>query len=347
MQVERVSQDSTVRVPLPNGLQKGQSSTLNFEYEGDLISAEDSPVAGLKLAYVGDPSSYLLYAGRWFPVVGYGTNRFTATIRVTVPEGYTVVGSGNSQARAGCGKTRGQPASASVRAPHRGARSQNRTQQRRRPRTPAAKLTGPQVTYTFAWDKPSFPGTLIIGKFEDDDRHRPALLSIHVFFPASHKQQAQQYGEAAGKEFNYFTTLYGVPMSTDLKVVELARRHGAGRLGAGDRGHFQPRCRRQNELPAAGQHDCAPVVGSGRFSPATRNDWWITDGLARYAEAQYVEYVAGKGARGRSAQGYVCRRAGLRHGSAGQLGTLDPFDPGISVAWPPTRAAWSSTCFAG
>ena len=33
MQVERVSQDSTVRIPLPNGLQKGQSSTLNFEYE--------------------------------------------------------------------------------------------------------------------------------------------------------------------------------------------------------------------------------------------------------------------------------------------------------------------------
>ena len=55
MQVERVSQDSTVRIALPNGLQKGQSSTLNFEYEGDLVSAEDSPVAGLKLAYIGDP----------------------------------------------------------------------------------------------------------------------------------------------------------------------------------------------------------------------------------------------------------------------------------------------------
>lgn len=97
MQVERVSQDSTVRVPLPNGLQKAQSTTLNFEYEGDLMSAEDSPVAGLKLAYIGEPSSYLLYAGRWFPVVGYGSNRFTAMMRVTVPQGYTVVGSGNSQ----------------------------------------------------------------------------------------------------------------------------------------------------------------------------------------------------------------------------------------------------------
>ncbi len=101
MQVERVSQDSTVRIPLPNGLQKGQTATLNFEYEGDLISGEDSPVAGLKLAYVGDPSSYLLYAGRWFPVVGYGTNRFTATICVTVPQGYTAVGSGSTPSTPG------------------------------------------------------------------------------------------------------------------------------------------------------------------------------------------------------------------------------------------------------
>ena len=116
-------------MPLPNGLQKGQSSTLNFEYEGDLISAEDSPVAGLKLAYVGDPSSYLLYAGRWFPVVGYGTNRFTATIRVTVPEGYTVVGSGNSQSAPGAAKTPGRNRQARDACAHRQrrARSQNRS----------------------------------------------------------------------------------------------------------------------------------------------------------------------------------------------------------------------------
>ncbi len=55
---ERVSQDSTVRVALPNGMSKGQEATLTFEYEGNVTSADDSPVPGLRLAYVGDPITY-------------------------------------------------------------------------------------------------------------------------------------------------------------------------------------------------------------------------------------------------------------------------------------------------
>src|SRR5437588_6054079 len=94
LSAERITQDSTVRVPLPKGLAKDASTTLTFEYEGVLESADDSPVQGLKLAYVGDDTSYLLYAGRWFPVVNYGINRFTSTINITVPAHFLVIGSG-------------------------------------------------------------------------------------------------------------------------------------------------------------------------------------------------------------------------------------------------------------
>src|SRR6266852_8730005 len=52
LSAERVTQDSTVRVPLPAGLPKDASTTLTFEYEGQLETADDSPVPGLKLAYV-------------------------------------------------------------------------------------------------------------------------------------------------------------------------------------------------------------------------------------------------------------------------------------------------------
>src|SRR5258708_17046808 len=72
LSAERVTQDSTVRVPLPQRLQKDATTSLTFEYEGHLATADDSPVPGLKLAYIGDDTSYLLYAGRWFPVSGYG-----------------------------------------------------------------------------------------------------------------------------------------------------------------------------------------------------------------------------------------------------------------------------------
>src|SRR5207237_5726760 len=112
---ERVTQDSTVRVQLPNELSKDSSTTLTFEYEGQLNSADDSPVQGLKLASIDDDTSYLLYAGRWFPVNAYGINRFTATMNITVPAHMLVIGSGkesvsNASAtkRAGAGAVAGK-----------------------------------------------------------------------------------------------------------------------------------------------------------------------------------------------------------------------------------------------
>jgi hypothetical protein len=35
-----------------------------------------------------------MYPARWFPVSGYTTDRFASDVRVTVPAGYTVLGSG-------------------------------------------------------------------------------------------------------------------------------------------------------------------------------------------------------------------------------------------------------------
>ena len=94
LDAERVTQDSSIRVQLPSGMKKDASTTLTFEYEGQLDSADDSPVQGLKVASIGDDTSYLLYAGRWFPVNAYGINRFTATMNVTVPAHMLVIGSG-------------------------------------------------------------------------------------------------------------------------------------------------------------------------------------------------------------------------------------------------------------
>src|SRR5204862_8294699 len=79
---------------LPNGLAEDSATTLTSDDAGELNSADESPVQGLKLASIDDDTSYLLYAGRWFPVNAYGINRFTATMNVTVPAHMTVIGSG-------------------------------------------------------------------------------------------------------------------------------------------------------------------------------------------------------------------------------------------------------------
>src|ERR1051326_7421187 len=93
---ERVTQENAVRISFPATLAKGSSATLTFDYEGTLATADDSPGEGLKLAYVGEDVAYLLYPGRWFPVTNYGIDRFTATINITSPATFLVVGSGST-----------------------------------------------------------------------------------------------------------------------------------------------------------------------------------------------------------------------------------------------------------
>ncbi len=128
LSAERISQDNAIRVSFPNGLARGATSTLTFDYEGTLATADDSPVEGLKLAYIGDDTTYLLYPGRWFPVTNYGIDRFTATINVTAPLGVTVIGSGPSL-------------------------------------TGPRNVNG-KVVSSFSWQKASFPGSIIAGPFQ-------------------------------------------------------------------------------------------------------------------------------------------------------------------------------------
>jgi tetratricopeptide (TPR) repeat protein len=259
---ERVTQDSTVRVALPSGITKNSTTTLTFDYEGVLDSADDSPVQGLKLASIADDTSYLLYAGRWFPVTGYGINRFTATMHITVPAHMIVVGSGSEEI--GNAAASKKPSGGS----------------------------GATKTYTFVWNKPSFPGTIIAGQFQDY-KSTDAGLDLHVYLKPAHQSLTQAYAETAVKEFTYFITLYGPAPSTTLKVVEIP----------------------DDTVPAAWAPEIAAISSRGiteklnyrllantiahqwwgvSVSPASRDDWWLGDGFARYSEARYVEQAAGR-----------------------------------------------------
>ena len=94
IQASRNQQDFTVRLSFDQQLPKGQPVTMTFYYDGKLSGQEDSPVYGIKFAAIHPDFAYLLYPARWFPVSGYTTDRFSADLRVTVPAGYTVLGSG-------------------------------------------------------------------------------------------------------------------------------------------------------------------------------------------------------------------------------------------------------------
>jgi tetratricopeptide (TPR) repeat protein len=91
----RTQQDMSVRLTLPQTLKKGKIAALTFIYDGKLTGDEESPVFGIKFAAIHPEASYLLYPARWFPVNDYSTDRFSSDLKITVPEGYTVLSSGN------------------------------------------------------------------------------------------------------------------------------------------------------------------------------------------------------------------------------------------------------------
>jgi aminopeptidase N len=246
---------ATLVVTPARPLAMGQSVTWTFHYSGKLESDAGGPVEGLKLAYVGEPISYLLYAGRWFPMTGYMTDRFTADIHVKAPAGYRVIGSG------GPGKPK--------------------------------ETAGGAEEWEFKWEKPGFPGTIVAGKF--DAPVSGAAPNIHVYTTPAHKAAASDYSGTALREFAYFTSAFGFPESQQLNVVELP----------------------DDTVPVAWAPEIAAIAGAhiggkndfrllantiahqwwgSQVSPATLNDTWIINGMARYSELMYLEDDAGRSA---------------------------------------------------
>src|SRR6201992_3049539 len=247
--------NATISVALPAPLSKGSATTLTFAYSGTLSGTEESPVEGLKMATIGDPITYLLYPARWFPMVGYLTDRFTAEIHVTLPSGYKVIGSGLT----------GSPRS-----------------------------TSGGMEYSFNWTKPSFPGTIIAGKFED-----PMVVAgspnVKVYLTSAHKESGPEYAQTANKEFDFFGETFGDGPSRLLNVVELPDdtlpSYWAPEIAAiagariGDRNNYR--------LLA---NTMARQWWGAMVSPATLNDAWITNGMSRYGELLYLERISGQSA---------------------------------------------------
>src|SRR3979411_2844260 len=264
---ERNTQDSSVRFALNSGLAKNVSSTFNFEYEGTLDSADDSPVQGLKRPYVGPETSYLLYPGLWFPVAGYGVNRFTSTIRVTVPAHMVVIGSGKESSAAAAAA----PATPTP--------------------TPKKPALANSKTFVFTWDKPSFPGTIVAGTFQEF-KSDEAGIDLHVYFKPNHQNLGAEYASTAIKAFTYFVTQYGNAPSTRLKIVELPD-DTVPTAWAPEIAALSSRAITEKTNYRLLSNTIAHQWWGASVSPASKDDWWISDGFARYSEARYVESAAG------------------------------------------------------
>ncbi|MGE5648512.1 MAG: M1 family aminopeptidase [Acidobacteriota bacterium] len=176
----RSHQNFTVSLNFPQPLPKAQPATVVFDYDGRLTGAEDSPVFGIKFAALHPDYGYLLYPARWFPVAGYSTNRFTADLRITVPNGFKVLASGLG---------RQEP------------------------------LGGDRTLFSFKYDHPSFPGSLAVVQ-GDPTRIAAEGVTSDFYFRGDQKPMAAAYGQEADKIMTYLTGIYGLPPHANLTFIE-------------------------------------------------------------------------------------------------------------------------------
>jgi hypothetical protein len=246
---------ATLRVTPSEPLAKGDKAVWTFEYDGTLEKEDPSIAQGLKVASIGDPITYLLYPARWFPMTGYLTDRFTADITVHAPTGYTVLGSGFTGA-------------------------------------PHAARGG--ETWQFNWDRPGFPGTIIAAKFKDPTAVMGAA-NIKLYTTPEHSAAAQQYAQAANREYDFFSGSFGPAESARLNVIELpddtVPAYWAPEMALIAGSHLAQYNTFNARLLA---NTIVRQWWSSMVSPATLNDAWITNGMSRYGELMYLEDVAGK-----------------------------------------------------
>ncbi|MGH9586188.1 MAG: M1 family aminopeptidase, partial [Acidobacteriaceae bacterium] len=265
--------NETVLVTPAAPLTAGQIYTWTFQYSGTL-EGSGGPVPGLKLANIGNPITYLLYAGAWFPMTGYQTDRFTADIHIHMPHGYKVIGSGAvSPSEETAAKPPAKPTKKS--------------------RAKSAEKSAPAgyTDYEFKWDKPGFPGTIIAAKFIETS---PAP-NIHIFTTAQYKSEAQDYAQSALRIFAYFTSTFGMPESTRINIVQLPDDTVPAYWGP------ELAAIAGNRIPGKTafrllSNTIAHLWWGSEISPATLNDAWITNGMSRYGELMYLQDQVGEGA---------------------------------------------------
>ncbi len=282
--------DGTIRVTPATPIAPAQVQHWTFQYEGVLTGTEDGPIEGLKLAAIDEPITYLLYAARWFPTVGFMTDRFIAEMHIRVPQGMKVFASGAQGASHSATLASGKP--------------------------------GDQ--FDFNWTKPGFPGTVIAGRYLGPYTAGPG--NVKVYLTVAHQSFGNQFAQTAAKEFDFFSEDFGAPETPHLNVVEIPddtlpavwAPELAAILGSrvGDKSGVR--------LLA---NTIAHQWWGSEVSPKTLSDAWITNGMSRYGELMFLEDESGRSALQAALQDVAAGALAYDTIPLSSTGRLGPFTP--------------------
>ncbi|HEX8895649.1 MAG TPA: M1 family aminopeptidase, partial [Terriglobales bacterium] len=137
---------------------------------------------------------------------------------------------------------------------------------------------------------------------------------------------AQVYADTASKEFFFYTSSFGPSFSTKLNVVEIPNdtvpEAWAPEIAAIASRAFGAKVNYRLLANTIAHQWWGTMV-----SPATRNDWWINDGFARYSEAMYVQHVAGQAGFEEVTKDMAVGALAYISVPLSQVGKLDVFSP--------------------
>ena len=249
-----------LEVTLPSMAQPGMHVTLIFDYSGAFANDDDSPTKDVRFAWIDRNSAYLLLPARWFPLTNYPSNRYTATFQITVPENFAVTGTGQSST----------PNSLPAEKPGESGRS----------------------VYTFNCKDAAAVGTFVAGNLQLAPVHAQGL-DISVFAPPAASATAPRYGDELANVLTYYSNEFGPLSSPHITLAQLPdgtvdsfSAPGLLLLSARDWGTTVNR----NQLA----HLSAEQWWGNQVLPASPGDAWVTDGLAQYVAAMYIEHTQGE-----------------------------------------------------
>ncbi len=268
--------------------------TLSFTYAGLLFNEENSPVPGVRAASISKDGAYLLLPARWFPLTDYPSNRYTATFRLNVPATFAVAGSGKAAAPT--------------------------------PVVGKNAVEGGRLLYTFECNRPAQHGTFVAGNLQLNPKQAEGV-SVAVYAPRNMSANAQEFASDVARAAVTFSDLFGPIPDPSFTLIQLPE----GTL----RDFAAPGVLLLSQRmwdPKSSDRTIARLVASQwwgvQVAPATPNDVWVSDGLARYSEALYAEQTAGKEAGLRAIDEFAV--GALMYEDAapvGQAARLAPYSP--------------------
>ena len=249
-----------LQVTLPSNAQPGMHVTLVFDYTGAFANDDDSPTKDVRFAWIDKDSAYLLLPARWFPLTDYPSNRYTARFQITVPDNFAVTGTGES----------GTPNEVA----------------------PTKAGESGQAVYAFNCKDPGPVGTFVAGNLQLVPVNAQGL-TISVFAPPSARTSAAPYADALADMIMHYSNEFGPFPSPSIILAQLPdgsldgySAPGVVLLSARDWGTTV----NQTELSSL----VAGEWWGNQVLPASPADRWITDGLAQYAGAMYLEKTQGE-----------------------------------------------------